>query len=68
MSDIMTVNELSEYLNIKVPTVYKYASSGILPGFKFGTAWRFRRSTIDAWIKKQEERHEKKNYFSGLSG
>ena len=52
---IMTVRELSEYLKIAEKTAYRFASEGKIPGFKVGSAWRFRKSEIDRWIKEQEQ-------------
>ena len=53
--DIMTMKELADYLKIAEKTAYRFASEKKVPGFKVGNAWRFRRSEIDNWIKKQEE-------------
>ena len=58
-NDIMTVRELSVYLNIAEKTAYRFASEGKVPGFKVGRAWRFRKSEVDCWIRKQEQRGEK---------
>lgn len=57
MSDdeIMTVKELAEYLKIAEKTAYRFVAEGKIPGFKVGSAWRFRQKEIDAWIKKQSE-------------
>lgn len=58
--DIMTVKELAEYLKIAEKTAYRFASRGKVPGFKVGSAWRFRKSEIDRWISEQEQNHESK--------
>lgn len=57
MSDdeIMTVKELAEYLKIAEKTAYRFVAEGKIPGFKVGSAWRFRQKEIDEWIKKQSE-------------
>jgi excisionase family DNA binding protein len=57
MSDdeIMTVRELAEYLKIAEKTAYRFVAEGKIPGFKVGSAWRFRKKEIDEWIKKQSE-------------
>lgn len=54
-SPVMTVEELADYLKMKVVTIYKHAQGGKIPGFKVGSKWRFKKETIDAWIKKQEK-------------
>jgi len=53
---LFTVGELAAYLRMKPITIYKHAAAGKLPGFKIGSAWRFSKATIDAWIAQQERR------------
>lgn len=53
-SDMMTIRELGVYLKMAEKTLYRLAAEGKIPGFKVGAAWRFRKSEIDKWIKKQE--------------
>lgn len=53
--DIMTVKELADYLKIAEKTAYRFTSEGKVPGFKVGSAWRFKKEEIDAWIKRQSE-------------
>ena len=48
--DIMTVKELADYLKIAEKTAYRFASEGKVPGFKVGSAWRFKKTEVDAWI------------------
>ena len=50
---ILTIQELSEYLKIPKPTLYKLARSGSMPGAKIGKHWRFHKNAIDAWLAKQ---------------
>lgn len=49
-SDVMTIDELSEYLKISKSTLYKLAQEGGLPGQKVGKRWRFHRGAIDDWL------------------
>ena len=58
MSDdeIMTVKELAEYLKIAEKTAYRFVAEGKIPGFKVGSAWRFRKKEIDRWINEQERK------------
>lgn len=58
--DIMTVKELADYLKIAEKTAYRFASEGKVPGFKVGSAWRFRKSDIDEWIKSQNPKEGEK--------
>ncbi|MDA7704888.1 helix-turn-helix domain-containing protein [Rickettsiales bacterium] len=54
-NDIMTMKELADYLKIAEKTAYRFASEKKVPGFKVGNAWKFRKSEVDNWIKKQEK-------------
>ncbi len=54
-SDVMTMEEVAEYLKLKLKTAYALAARGDLPGFKVGASWRFRKSEIDRWIREQEK-------------
>jgi excisionase family DNA binding protein len=48
--EMLTIEDLAAYLKLKPQTIYKWAQTGKIPGAKFGKEWRFRRSTIEAWI------------------
>ena len=56
VSSVMTVEEVAGYLKMKVVTIYKHAQEGKVPGFKVGSKWRFKKETIDEWIRLQEGR------------
>jgi excisionase family DNA binding protein len=58
-TEIMTIDELSDYLKLKIKTAYHLAAKGDIPGFKVGGAWRFRKSEIEKWIAKQERDSKK---------
>jgi excisionase family DNA binding protein len=51
---LFTVRELAKYLRMKPVTIYKHATHGKIPGFKVGSYWRFKKSTVDRWIAEQE--------------
>jgi excisionase family DNA binding protein len=52
--EFWTAEEVSNYLRIPQSTIYKLAQDSVLPGFKVGKHWRFRRETILEWIKTRE--------------
>ena len=52
--EFWTAEEVSAYLRISQSTIYKLAQDKVLPGFKVGKHWRFRRETILEWIKVKE--------------
>ena len=49
--EIMTMDELAEYLKISKSTLYKLAVERKLPGQKIGKRWRFHKDAVDAWVK-----------------
>lgn len=48
--DILTIEEVAEYLRISERTVYDWANKGTIPCGKLGTAWRFKRTEIERWV------------------
>jgi excisionase family DNA binding protein len=52
---IMTVNELAKYLRLHEQTVYKMAKEGRLPAYKVGNRWRFKKDTVDSWLRSQRD-------------
>jgi len=49
--EIMTMDELAEYLKISKSTLYKLAQDDKLPGTKIGKRWRFHKDAVDEWVK-----------------
>ncbi|MFH1593346.1 MAG: helix-turn-helix domain-containing protein [Candidatus Omnitrophota bacterium] len=52
---LMTIDEVAKYLRMKKVTIYKHAQEGKVPGFKVGSKWRFKKTTIDKWIGDKEK-------------
>lgn len=50
MSDVLTLKQLAEHLQLSERTVYRLLGTGDLPGFKVGGQWRFRRAVVDYWL------------------
>jgi excisionase family DNA binding protein len=50
LREVMDIRQGSEYLGISADTLYRYASEGLIPAFKLGNRWRFKRSLLDAWM------------------
>jgi len=51
--EILTAQEVADYLNIHPLTVHKYAREGKIPAFKIGTDWRFHKKYIEKWIQEK---------------
>jgi len=46
---ILTVQELSSYLQVHPSTIYRMLKKNQLPAFRVGSDWRFRVEAIDKW-------------------
>jgi excisionase family DNA binding protein len=51
--EILTLEEVAQYLRLKPQTIYKWAQEGRIPAAKLGKEWRFRRSVLDRWLDDQ---------------
>ena len=52
----LTTEEVLEYLQINLRTVYRLIKAGKIPAVRVGRQWRFRKSDIDAWLESQRTR------------
>lgn len=48
--DVLTIEELADYLKIPKSTLYKLVREGKVPSQKVGRHWRFRKEAIDRWL------------------
>ncbi len=53
--EIMTIEEVADYLRIKKRTVYEWIKNKKIPTIKMVGQWRFKKSKIDAWLDKQAD-------------
>jgi excisionase family DNA binding protein len=51
-SDMMTLQEVAEYLDCSYDTAYRLASRGDIPSFMVGGRWRVLKSELDKWMAK----------------
>lgn len=51
--EILTIKEVAEYLKVTDRTIYRLAGAKKIPAFKVGGTWRFSRTDIDEWIRRQ---------------
>lgn len=49
-SEILTVNEVADYLRMNPMSIYRMAKDGRIPASKVLDCWRFRRTEIDRWL------------------
>ncbi len=50
----LTTEEVLEYLQVNLRTVYRLIKAGKIPAVRIGRQWRFRKSDIDAWLANQQ--------------
>jgi PTS system nitrogen regulatory IIA component len=47
---LLSVEQVADYLQLNRSTVYDWAQKGKIPAIKLGQIWRFRRREIDRWL------------------
>ena len=50
MPELMTVEELGQYLRFTEKTIYRLLKQGSIPAVKIGNKWRFDKAVIDRWL------------------
>ncbi|HVG72690.1 MAG TPA: response regulator [Vicinamibacterales bacterium] len=60
----LTTEEVLEYLQVNLRTVYRLIKAGKIPAVRVGRQWRFRKRDIDAWLDSQRSRND----GSGIAG
>ena len=60
-TQIMTVEEVADFLKLSKITIYKLVKKGQLPGFRVGNSWRFRKETVLEIISQQTDTDSKKD-------
>ena len=57
----LTTEEVLEYLQVNLRTVYRLIKAGRIPAVRVGRQWRFRKRDIDAWLESQRPRAGSRN-------
>ncbi|MBA3637998.1 MAG: response regulator [Acidobacteria bacterium] len=52
----LTTEEVLEYLQVNLRTVYRLIKAGKIPAVRVGRQWRFRKRDIDVWLETQRPR------------
>ena len=55
-SNLMTIEEVAEYLRVHPSTVYRLVRQGALPAVKIGKQWRVDRETLAQWLREKATR------------
>jgi len=63
----LTTEEVLEYLQVNLRTVYRLIKAGKIPAVRVGRQWRFRKRDIDTWLDSQGARRSSQGSDSGTS-
>ena len=55
--DIMTIDEVAEYLQLSKKSIYRLVKKGELPAKKVLNKWRFSRERVKDWIDSSTSSH-----------
>ncbi len=51
--EVMNLRQASQYLGVSRDTLYRYISEGLIPAFKLGNRWKFRKTILDRWMERK---------------
>jgi len=51
--EVMNLRQASQYLGVSPDTLYRYICNGIVPAFRLGSRWKFRKTVLDRWMEKK---------------
>ena len=54
--DVLTLDEVADYLRLPKETVERQAKKGQLPACRIEGTWRFLKSAIDDWLRSHDSR------------
>lgn len=54
MEDLLTIEDISKILRLKLLTVYRWVESGKIRGIKIGKGWRFKKGEVERFLNDQE--------------
>lgn len=58
---ILTTQEVADYLRVTTATIYRLVHDGTLPAVKIGRIWRFSQQVLDDWLAQQSFRPSVEN-------
>lgn len=61
----LTTDEVLEYLQVNLRTVYRLIKAGKIPAVRVGRQWRFRKRDLDAWLGSERPRGERAGVEAG---
>src|SRR4026209_7856 len=64
----LTTEEVLEYLQVNLRTVYRLIKAGKIPAVRVGRQWRFRKTDIDGWLDGQRLRGSERSPVTPAHG
>jgi excisionase family DNA binding protein len=59
---LLTLEQVADYLNVDKFTVYRLIAARDLPAFKVGNQWRFKKKLIENWLEKNSSFQGKRSH------
>jgi len=56
MEKLLTINQLSELLQVSRSTLYEWTHIEYIPYYKFRSGVRFKESEIEGWLKRRKKK------------
>ena len=56
MEKLLTINDLSNLLQVSKRTIYQWTHTGFIPHYKLPRGVRFRPSEVEKWIQKRKKK------------
>jgi excisionase family DNA binding protein len=51
-SELLTTEEVISFLRVNTRTLYRLIRAGDFPAVRVGRQWRFRRTDLEAWLRR----------------
>ena len=64
--EVMNIRQASQYLGVSPDTLYKYVSEEMIPAFKLGNRWKFKKSILDSWMEDRSLSSESQRPRKGI--
>jgi excisionase family DNA binding protein len=56
MPDVLTLEEVAEYLRLPKEMIQREAARGRIPGRQIDDTWRFLKAALDDWLRSRDSR------------
>jgi excisionase family DNA binding protein len=63
MEELITLQQVADYLKVDRFTVYRLVTQKRIPAFKVGGQWRFKQAMIDSWLLRNSNMSEQRPHM-----